>query len=142
MSCRDSKGNRLRHKHAESKMELFRWSNSYQLDMHSCQIRALIQEFREANRREKENNFQRYLLKEKQFTLKGHWWLFMLYIGKGTLQKQGVPREKEKFSLFCFLNNSQNLLCFNGMLHLKYLLRHHYMSKELGIQKKKKNYLP
>lgn len=62
----------------------------------------------------------------------------MLYIGKGTLLKQGVPREKEKFSLFRFLNSSQNLLCFNGMLHLKYLLRHNYMNKELGIQKKKK----
>lgn len=62
----------------------------------------------------------------------------MLYIGKGTLLKQGVPREKEKFSLCCFLNSSQNLLCFNGMLHLKYLLRHNYMNKELGIPKKKK----
>lgn len=96
------------HKYIESKMELFRWSISYQLAMHSCQIRGTdsAQEKRsestEVNRGERENNFQRHLLKEKQFTLKGHHWLFMLYTGKGTLLKQGVLREKQN-SIAIFL---------------------------------------
>ena len=125
-------------------MELFRWSISHQLDMHSCQIRALIQ-FRKRGQSpqkrivEKENNFQRHLLKAKQFTLRGHYWSFMLYTGKGTLLKQGVLREKENFSLFHFLNNSQNpdylvLRDASFKIFIETLLD----DKKFGIPKKKK----